>query len=85
MTDEIEQDFLEAEKATQDILEENEAPFSGKSRFLGQKIEGKLHGPLEQYDENSNLLSRQNFEKGQLHGESHLSCISIHLVKLQPP
>ena len=46
MTDEIEQDFLEAEKATQDILEENEPPFSGKSRFLGQKIEGKLHGPL---------------------------------------
>jgi len=41
MTDEIEQDFLEAEKATQEILEEKEAPFSGKSRFLGEYFEQK--------------------------------------------
>mgnify|MGYP000125418936 CR=1 FL=1 len=70
MNDEIEEDILEAEGAMEGVLDVQEPPPFQKKRFLGQKIDGQLHGVLEQYGDNEQLLSHQSFEKGILHGEA---------------
>jgi antitoxin component YwqK of YwqJK toxin-antitoxin module len=63
MMNEREMDVLEAEG-------EVVPPISGEKRFVGQKIDHKMEGVLEHYDENGMLLASQSFEKGVLHGES---------------
>jgi antitoxin component YwqK of YwqJK toxin-antitoxin module len=65
MTDDVDKEILEAEDSPP-----AEEPLPSSQRFVGKKIDGKMHGVFEHYDEDENLIAHLNFEHGVLHGHS---------------